>query len=93
MYSYIGADITHLHRDHKERIVYLSAEELPDHGFAIKNDSIPLPFVHEPHHDLFSTIPTMITAIQKLTARMHVSIQNNLQFGHVLIVLHTCTTV
>jgi len=52
-YSYIGAYITHLRCDHKERIVYISAEELPDDGFAIEHDSILLPFVHEPHHDSF----------------------------------------
>jgi len=50
-YSYIGPYITHLHRDHKERIVRLSAEQLPDDGFAIKHDSIVLPFGYEPHHD------------------------------------------
>jgi len=50
MYFHIGAYITHLHRDHKERIVYISAEQLPDNGFAIEHDSILLPFVHEPHH-------------------------------------------
>jgi hypothetical protein len=49
-YFYIGAYITHLRRDHKARIVYLSAEQLPDDGFAIKHDSILLPFVHEPHN-------------------------------------------
>jgi len=50
-YSYIGAFISHLRRNHKERIVYVSAEQLPDDGFVIKHDSILLPFVHEPHHD------------------------------------------
>jgi len=52
-YSYIGAYITHFRRDHKERIVYVSAEQLPDDGLAIEHDSILLPFVHEPHHDPF----------------------------------------
>jgi len=52
-YTYIGAYITHLHRDGEERIVYVSAEQLPDDGFAIEHDSIPLPFVHEPHQDPF----------------------------------------
>ena len=52
-YSYIGAYITHLRRNHKERIVYASAQQLPDDGFAIKHDSIQLPFVHEPHRDAF----------------------------------------
>jgi len=50
-YSHIGAYITQLRRDHKERIVYVSAEQLPDDGFAIEHDSILLPFVHETHHD------------------------------------------
>ena len=52
-YSYIGAYITHLRRDHKERIVYVSAEQLPGNGFAIEHDSIPLPFLHEPHGNSF----------------------------------------
>ena len=52
-YSYIRAYITHLCRNHNERIVYVSAEQLPDDGFAIEHDSILLPFVHEPHHDPF----------------------------------------
>jgi len=52
-YSYIGAYITHLCRDHKERIVNSSAKLLPDDGFAIEHDSILLPFVHEPHHNPF----------------------------------------
>jgi len=51
MCSYIGASITHLCRDHKEKIVHVSAEQLPDDGFAIENDSIPLPFVQELHWD------------------------------------------
>jgi hypothetical protein len=33
MYSDIGTYIRYLHRDHKERIVYVSAEKLPDDGF------------------------------------------------------------
>jgi len=53
MYSYIGAYITHLHRDHKEGIVYASAEQLPDDGFAIQHDSILLLCVHEPPRDPF----------------------------------------
>jgi hypothetical protein len=52
-YSYIGAYITHLCRDHKERIVYISAEQLPDDGFAIEHDSILLAFIHELHHNPF----------------------------------------
>jgi hypothetical protein len=51
--SFIGAYITHLRPDHNERIVYASAERLPDDGFVIKHDSILLPFVHEPHYGLF----------------------------------------
>jgi len=51
MYSYIGAYTTHLHRNHKYRIVYVSANQLPDDGFAIKHDCILLPFIHELHHD------------------------------------------
>jgi len=52
-YSYIGTYMAHLRRDHKERRVYVSAEQLPDDGFAIEHDSIRLPIVHEPHHDAF----------------------------------------
>jgi hypothetical protein len=52
-YSYIGDFITHLRRNHKERIVYVSAVQLPDDGFEIEHDSILLPFVHEPHHNPF----------------------------------------
>jgi hypothetical protein len=52
-YSYIGAYITHLRCDHQERILYVSAEQLPDDGFAIKHDRILLPFVHEPHYNPF----------------------------------------
>jgi hypothetical protein len=52
-YSYISTYITHLRPDHKERIVYVSAQQLPDDGFAIEYDSILLPFIHERHHDPF----------------------------------------
>jgi hypothetical protein len=52
-FSYIGAYITHLHRDHKDRTVYVSAEQLPDDGVAIEHETILLPFVHEPHRDPF----------------------------------------
>jgi hypothetical protein len=52
-YFYIGDYITHLRGDHKGRIVYISAEQVPDNGFAIGHDSILLPFVHEPHRDPF----------------------------------------
>jgi hypothetical protein len=34
-------------------IVYVSAEQLPDHGSAIEHDSILLPFVHEPQNNPF----------------------------------------
>jgi hypothetical protein len=49
-YLNIGAYIIHLCRDHKVRIVYVSAEQVPDDGFVIKQGSIRLPFVPEPHH-------------------------------------------
>jgi hypothetical protein len=52
-YTYTGAYITHLSRNHKESIVYVSAEQLPDDGFAIEYDRILLPFIHEPHRDPF----------------------------------------
>jgi len=52
-YSYIGAYVTHLRHDHKERIVYISAELLPDDDFAIQHDTILHPFVQEPHHNPF----------------------------------------
>jgi len=45
-YSYIGAYITHLRRDHDERIVYVSVEQLPDDGSVMKEDIILLPFIH-----------------------------------------------
>jgi len=48
-YTYIGASHTHLCCDHKERIVHISAEQLPDDAFATKHDSILLPFAHVPH--------------------------------------------
>jgi hypothetical protein len=50
-YSYIGAYITHLSRNNKERIVYISAEQLPDDRFAIEHDTILLSFVQEPHRN------------------------------------------
>ena len=49
MYSYIGACITHLDCDIKDRILYISAKQLPDDGFVIEHDCILLPFVHELH--------------------------------------------
>jgi len=51
MYSYIGTYITHIHRNHKGRIVYVSAEQLQDECFAIKQDMILLPFLRELHLD------------------------------------------
>jgi len=42
---------------------------------------------------LFFTLLTMIPAIQKPNARMHVLIQHDVQFGHVLMLLHTSRTV
>jgi hypothetical protein len=53
MYSYIGTYISYLRRDQKERIVYVSAEQLPDDGFAIEHDCILLPLVNDPHPDPF----------------------------------------
>ena len=44
---------THLQCDHRERIVYVSTEQLPDNYFAIKHDGILLPFVDETHPDPF----------------------------------------
>jgi hypothetical protein len=52
-YSYISAYITHLRRNQKERIVYVSAKQLPDDDFAIEQDSIIFPFIYEPHRDTF----------------------------------------
>ena len=42
---------------------------------------------------VFFTLPTMIPARQKQIVRMRLSIQSNLQFGHILMVLHTWTTI
>jgi len=50
-FSYIGAYMTNLCKDHKERIEYLSAEQLPDDHVAINQDSILLPFVHDLQHN------------------------------------------
>jgi hypothetical protein len=52
-YSYIGTLITHHCINQKERIEYVSAEELPDVGFAIKQDSIEPPFVHQQQCNTF----------------------------------------
>ena len=53
MYSSICAFIPHLCRDQKERIVYLSAKQLPEDGCAFEHDSNLLSFVHESHCDPF----------------------------------------
>jgi len=53
VYSYIGAFIPHLLCGKKERILYWSAEQLPDDGFAIEHDCILLPFLDELHWDPF----------------------------------------
>jgi len=50
-YSDISAYLTHLSHDHKGRIVYISADQLPDYRFEIEHGSIPLPFLPEPHRD------------------------------------------
>jgi hypothetical protein len=42
---------------------------------------------------LFFTLQMMIPAIQKPIGTMCVSIQSNIQFGYVFVVLHTWTTV
>jgi hypothetical protein len=52
-HSYIGAYYTHLCRDYKVKIVSVSAEHVPDNGFAIEHDSILLPFILEPHRNQF----------------------------------------
>jgi len=52
-YFYTGAYITHLCHNHKAKIVYVSAKQLPDDGFAIEPESILLPFVHNPHPNRF----------------------------------------
>jgi hypothetical protein len=53
MYCYIGAYITYLRCDQKDRILYVSAKQLADDGFPIEHDSILLPFVPEPHQNAF----------------------------------------
>jgi len=50
-YSYIGTYITHLRRNHKERIVHLSVKQQPEDGFAIEHGSLLRPFVNELHCD------------------------------------------
>jgi len=42
---------------------------------------------------LFFNVPTMIPAIQKLTTKTRLSIQSNLQFRLIFIVLHNWTSV
>jgi len=34
-----------------KQLVYVSSEQLPDHGFMIEHDSVQCSFVHEPHHN------------------------------------------
>jgi len=51
MYSYIDAYIPDLCCNHKERIVCISGEQLPDDSFVIEHDSILLPFIHGLHHN------------------------------------------
>jgi len=50
-YSSISAYITHLHYDHTDMMLYVSAEHLPDYGVAIEHNSILRPFGHELHRD------------------------------------------
>jgi hypothetical protein len=52
-YYYIGCNNTDLHRNNKECIVDVSAEQLPDEGFAIEHTSILHPFIHNTHRDPF----------------------------------------
>jgi len=52
-YSFVGAYMTHLCRDHKEGILYISTEQLSDDGFAIEHELILLPSIHAPHHHPF----------------------------------------
>jgi len=92
-YSYIGAYITHLHRDHEERIVYVSAEQLPDDGVAIEYDSIVFPFIHEPHRNPIPHPSNYNSSDTEAYSTMCVSIQSNLLIGHVFVVLHTWTTI
>jgi hypothetical protein len=46
MNSYICDYITHLHRDNKDKIVYVSAKRLPGDSFAIEHNSILCTFIH-----------------------------------------------
>jgi len=52
-YSYIGAFITHLHCQHKDKIVHISAKHLPDDGGAIEHDNTVHPFVYELQQNIF----------------------------------------
>jgi len=90
--SYIGTHITHLYQDHQERIVYISAEQLPDDGYAFKHDIILLQLVHEPHCEVFFNLPKNIQAIQTPATKMCLSINSNILLGHRFMVLHTWTT-
>jgi len=52
-YSYTGAYITHLHCDHKVRIVYVLSKQLRQDGVAIKHDRILLGFIQDLNHNWF----------------------------------------
>jgi hypothetical protein len=52
-YVSIDTDITHLNCYRKKKIFYVLAGELPDINNMIMQQSILLPFVHEPHHNRF----------------------------------------
>jgi len=53
MFRDICAYIIHLRRNHNQRNIYISAEELPDGGFVIMHNSILLPSFHGQHCDLY----------------------------------------
>jgi len=44
-----GTYITQVRRNHKDTIVAVSYEQLPDDGFVIEHDSILLPFIYAVH--------------------------------------------
>jgi hypothetical protein len=45
--------MTYLCHNNKDRIVYVSADRLPNHGFPIEQNSILLAFIIERHRDPF----------------------------------------
>jgi len=53
MYVYIGVHITHLWGDHKDRIVYIPANQLPDVCFAIEHHNIPFVSIYDRYDNLF----------------------------------------